>query len=451
MRFLPPARFLLPLSLLLASGAGAQPSGPTETLPLENSRQARHLWVSDRAEVLSASEKRRINAVCDALEQRTGSQLAVVTVRNLGGKDVKSYANDLYRDLGIGRKGQDDGVLILATVEDRKIWIETGYGLEGALPDSKASEIWKTQIAPPLSRKEYGAGLYAGALSVAQAVDPNFVAPKESLPASPTTSPNPVERRAPPENFDYPATDAPTRSPSRSPSSGGALFGLLGFLVLLFPLFFIGGIVWFFTAAMRRPLRCSKCRAPVQQLSETAELPSLSPVQQFEQRIGARDYRVWRCDKCHNQDITAHDLPYSQWVQCPTCRHQTASTLVETTREPTPWQGGMERVILSCQWLDCKHASFYNRPTAPLSRGSYRRGSGGATYGGGGDLLTGVILGSLLNGSLGGNNSVGGGWSGGSSGDSFGGDSGSFDSGPSDFGSGFGGGDSGGGGAGGDY
>jgi hypothetical protein len=223
-------------------------------------------------------------------------------------------------------------------------------------------------------------------------------------------------------------------------------------LVFLFPLFIIGGVVWYFTAAMKRPLRCSKCRAPVQQLSDVAELPSLTPVQQFEQQIGARDYRVWRCEKCHNQDITAHDLPYSQFEQCPTCRHQTASSLVEAVREPTPWQGGLERVILSCQWPDCKHANFYNRATPPARRGGYGQGYGGGYgrgYGSSGsDLLTGIVLGSILNGShhsggWGSGGDSGGGWSGGDSG----GSSGGFDAGPSDFG----GGDSGGGGASGDW
>jgi uncharacterized protein len=436
-------RFLLVFLLLFLSW----PARAETPAQIPNPLRARGSWVADEANVIDDATERRLNNLLSPLNRKTGAQFAVVTINSLGGLTVEEFANDLFRRWGIGRKGEDDGLLVLAAISDRKYRVEVGYGPEGILPDAKAGTIAREILPPAFRDGNYGTGLYATTLALAKVVDPALVPPAEVSPALPPASrpaSRPVERPIQRPNSDpgvlvYPAV------------GGGIVIALMGLLVFLFPLLIIGGVVWGFTAAMKRPLRCSKCRAPVQQLSDVAELPSLSPVQQFEQQIGARDYRVWRCEKCHNQDITAHDLPYSQFEQCPTCRHQTASSLVETVREPTPWQGGLERVILSCQWPQCKSANFYNRATPPARRGGYGYGGGyGRGYGSSGsDLLTGIVLGSILNGShhsgggWGGGGDSGGGWSGGDSG----GSSGGFDAGPSDFG----GGDSGGGGASGDW
>ncbi len=438
MKFPSFARFLIALCLFLTLDARAQ--SPSQ---IENSRQVRQSWVSDSANVLSDAEERRINAVCAELEKRTKAELSVVTVQSLGGKDVKEYANDLFRLLSVGKKGRDNGIIILGVFDpdvpagQRKSHIEVGYGLEGELPDGKAVAILRQQIIPEWTKDNYGEGFYRGAVAVAQVIDPTFISPASDSVDSSSGSQPALERPRAPSNPEFPVMVYP--------AGGGIFIALLGLLALLFPILLFAGMIWFFTAAMRRPLRCSKCRAPVQQLSDTAELASLSPVQQFEQQIGARDYRVWHCQTCQNQDITAHDAPYSEFVQCPTCRHQTASALIENVRYSTPFKGGLQRVILSCQWPDCKHSSYYNRPTAPTPRGGYGAGygTGYGRGGGGADLLTGVVLGSILgNSHQGGGWGSGGGYSGGDSSGGFGDSGGGFDSGPSDFG----GGDSGGGG-----
>ena len=411
------ARFLLALCLYISVEARAETPSQIPN-PLRTGRS----WVADQANVISDVDEKRINGILSPLERKTGAEVVVVTVRNLGGQSIEEFANDLFRIWKIGKKGRDNGVVILAAIADRKSRIDVDYGLQDILTDGKTGEILDQKVTPQFKNGAYSQGLYSGALAIAQAIDPSFSPPSDASPAPQPSLEFPTE----PSQPGFPVTVYP--------AGGGLILALLGLVVFLFPLLLFGGMIWFFVAAMRRPLRCSKCREVVQQLSQSAELPSLSPVQQFEQKIGARDYRVWHCVKCRNQDITAHDLPYSNFVQCPTCRHQTATTLVEAVREPTFRRGGQERVILSCQWEGCKHSNYYQRPTPPLQRGSYA-----GSYGSGGnDLLTGVILGSIL-----GNSRQSGGWSGGDSGYS-GSSSGGFDSGPSSFG----GSDSGGGGGG---
>jgi uncharacterized protein len=124
-------------------------------------------FVNDFAGVIPDAEENRTEAICRELNQKTGAELAVVTVRELEGLTVETYANELFEDWGIGKKGEDNGVLILLAVTERKIWIEVGYGLEPVLPAGKAGGILDQYAMPFLSQNDFGNGLYAGASAVA--------------------------------------------------------------------------------------------------------------------------------------------------------------------------------------------------------------------------------------------------------------------------------------------
>src|SRR5687768_7244828 len=97
--------------------------------------------VNDLAGVLAPEAEQAIKSRIRAVEAATTAEIAVVTVRSLEGETVETYANRLFNQWGIGKKGKDNGVLILAAIEDRKIRIEVGYGLEGTLPDGRCGQI----------------------------------------------------------------------------------------------------------------------------------------------------------------------------------------------------------------------------------------------------------------------------------------------------------------------
>ncbi|HDQ44606.1 MAG TPA: TPM domain-containing protein, partial [bacterium] len=124
-------------------------------------------WVSDFAGVIPAEQKAQISAVARELKQKTGAELAVATIRSLGGASIEVFANDLYRAWGVGEKGKDNGILILLAVEDRKVWIEVGYGFEPILPDGRVGGILDRYVVPDLSRNDFGSGLLGGTLAVA--------------------------------------------------------------------------------------------------------------------------------------------------------------------------------------------------------------------------------------------------------------------------------------------
>lgn len=126
--------------------------------------------VNDFARVLSPSYKEKISRLVEELLQKTGTAVAVVTMPDLGGAEYNDYANRLYSEWGIGRKGEDKGVLIFIAVKERKMRIETGYGVEGIIPDGLAGEIRDRYMIPYLRKNNFDEGLLNGTLAVAQII-----------------------------------------------------------------------------------------------------------------------------------------------------------------------------------------------------------------------------------------------------------------------------------------
>ena len=110
--------------------------------------------VNDFASVISPAYEQKIAAVTGALFQKTGIPVVVVTMPDIGGAEYNDYANRLYGAWGIGKKGEDKGVLIFVTVKERKMRIETGYGVEGILPDGLVGEIRDRYVVPFLKQGE---------------------------------------------------------------------------------------------------------------------------------------------------------------------------------------------------------------------------------------------------------------------------------------------------------
>ena len=143
---------------LAAVGAGAQ---------IESDRFRESLvpqgHVNDWAGVFTPEQKVELESRIAAVRQATGAQLAVVAVKSLQGGEIKDFAVKLFEQWGIGEKGKDNGVLLLAAIEDRAMWIEVGYGLEGALNDAKCGRIRDEWIFPRFKEGDYAQGLSAGA------------------------------------------------------------------------------------------------------------------------------------------------------------------------------------------------------------------------------------------------------------------------------------------------
>jgi len=115
-------------------------------------------YVNDFANVLSQSAREQLTALCTEVEQKAQAQIAIVTVKSLGGRAIEDYSIDLATRWGVGPKQKDRGLMILLAVDDHKDRFEVGYGLEGILPDGKVGSFEREAV--PLLR----AGNYDGAV-----------------------------------------------------------------------------------------------------------------------------------------------------------------------------------------------------------------------------------------------------------------------------------------------
>lgn len=134
-------------------------------------------YVTDAANVLSAETKSSLEVELAALDASTTEQIAVVTVPSMDGDYIEHYAAQLFQKWGIGQAKQDNGVLLVLAIEERKLRIEVGYGLEGALPDSVANAIIQNDMVPHLKQGDYDGAVTAGVASIVAAVQGEYTAP----------------------------------------------------------------------------------------------------------------------------------------------------------------------------------------------------------------------------------------------------------------------------------
>lgn len=134
--------FLLPAVSLAQAGA-FQPQG----------------FVSDFAGLLAPSEIEELNVKLSDFEKSTGVEIAVVTIPSLEGDTIENFAVELFEEWGIGKKGQDNGALLLVARDDRAVRIEVGYGLEGVLTDIQSYWIIQNVIVPAFQTGNFFEGI----------------------------------------------------------------------------------------------------------------------------------------------------------------------------------------------------------------------------------------------------------------------------------------------------
>lgn len=177
--------------LLACTPAWAQPAAAAAIPALDAP-------VVDTTGTLDAATVQRLDTQARALQQRKGSQLQVLMVPTTRPDTIEQYAVRVFEQWKLGRKGVDDGVLLLVAKDDRTVRIETGYGLEGAIPDAVANRVIQEYLVPEFREGDFGGGIEAATAVLVKVID------GEPLPA-------PVSRN--------PAQEGP--------DSGGWLGGLL--------------------------------------------------------------------------------------------------------------------------------------------------------------------------------------------------------------------------------
>src|SRR5882724_6341891 len=122
--------------------------------------------VTDAAGVLDATSKAQLQSQLADYERQTSNEIAVATIPSLEGETIDSYAVELFKQWGIGKKGKDNGVLILVAPNEHKTRIEVGYGLEPVLTDGMCGQIIREQMLPAFRANQYASGLFAAVTEI---------------------------------------------------------------------------------------------------------------------------------------------------------------------------------------------------------------------------------------------------------------------------------------------
>lgn len=132
-------------------------------------------FVNDFANLLDAPSRAALDQLLTQVERDTTAEIVFVSVTALDGMSIEEYTNKLFKEWGIGKKKEDNGVLVVVAPSDRSMKIEVGYGLEGVLPDGLAGEIIRAQFTPRFRENDYPGGVRAGMQRVADVVRTNHV------------------------------------------------------------------------------------------------------------------------------------------------------------------------------------------------------------------------------------------------------------------------------------
>jgi len=126
--------------------------------------------VNDYAGVMQSNQVRTLESQLAQVERDTGHQVAVLTLPTLAGEDIQGFSIRVAESWKIGKKGFDDGVILVVAIKDRKLRLEVGYGLEGILPDAIAKRITSNYIVPHFRSQDYSGGIVAGIEAVQKVI-----------------------------------------------------------------------------------------------------------------------------------------------------------------------------------------------------------------------------------------------------------------------------------------
>lgn len=216
-------------------------------------------YVNDFTRAIDPSTRAALDERLARYDRTTGNQIAIAIFPDLGGVPINEFTVRLEEAWKVGRRGKDNGVLLLVALQERQVRIEVGYGLEGKVTDADAGGIIRQIIAPAFRAGRYGEGLEAASDALVRLIEGGTAsapgAPGQSTGAVPSVSSRAVRTRP----------------------------GGLGLLPIILFLAFIG----FSLAASRvGARRCPRCGTPLQPSAPRAGL------------LGGSTYRAWVCPRC---------------------------------------------------------------------------------------------------------------------------------------------------------
>ena len=316
------------------------PSYALTVKDVPNPRQQNGGWVTDMVDMLSPQAETKLNQMISDLEKENGTEIAVVTVPTTKTSDTpKQFTTELFNTWGIGKKGQDNGVLFLISKGDRRTEIETGYGIESILTDAKVGNIIRQKVTPQFKQGNFEAGILAGTKSLIQELGGDI-------------------------------KDAEKNHISHINWSFYTnwlinlgvfilLFGRPIFKNLIYPLFhrdYLSPSGTTRRSHIKGKVFCKECSQQMQQVKTTDLESYLNQPQKVANKLNSAKFQGWQCQHCI-EEITSpkiHLLIQEKYSygksRCPNCEELTVTNQSTKVIKPaTKTTTGIRRKQLACQ------------------------------------------------------------------------------------------------------
>lgn len=405
---------IISLSLLIAVIAAVARSYTPAEVP-DVHKADRRAYVADPDGYLDAASVARINTMLDSVRRTTSVEPMVVVIGDMTDNDIDNFATELFGEWGLGKSDKDNGLLILAAMEPRKVAIRTGYGLEGVLPDISCGRIIRETIRPAFRDGEYGPGLVAAVSQISRVLtDPQYA---DEL----ASGERDVDEGGASADEDDPFTiylmcavgltlimlivlissligmRRKTDYERYCAISGWrAPMLILSFIGLGIPLLVTIPYILLLDHWRNHRRNCPHCGTRMVKVDEVNDNRYLTHSQDVEEQVGSVDYDVWLCPQCGETDILAyinHSLPM---VVCDNCHARTAALKVNRIiQQPTATRKGIGVKEYEC--VNCHHRQQRRYDIEPddsgaaaalgaaaiFGSGSRGGGFGGGSFGGG--------------------------------------------------------------------
>lgn len=379
-------------------------------------RADRTAFVADPDGYISTQDTDTLNRLLSDIRRSTSAEPMVAIVGGIpSDTDIDTYATDLFELWGLGKADKDNGLLIVVSVDDRKVAIRTGYGLEGVLPDITCGRIIRDTLRPQFSRGSYGEGLTAAVRQINNILtDPEYAA--EIASTLPDTDTSGAKHTDPFRIYLMCACGLTVvmlvvwlsslvilrrRSDAdkyRALAPSRPLMLILSFAGIGIPFLVTIPFILLLNHWRNHRRACPHCGEAMTKVDEVNDNNYLTPSQDLEEHLGSVDYDVWLCAKCGETDIIPYVNPSSQMIECDNCHARTARLVLDRImRRPTSTRKGVGVREYEC--LNCHHrqqrlydidqendgAALAALGAAAIfgSRGGFSGGSFGGGFGGG--------------------------------------------------------------------
>ena len=369
-----------------------------ETVPNMQKADVRR-FVSNPDGILGPQAESLINTRLDSLRKSTTAEIAVVVVESIGEQDLESFSNELFARWGIGQKENDNGVLVLFVLDQRKIRFEVGYGMEGILPDAVCKRIQAQYMLPAFRQGDYDLGLVQGINRMCNIIE--NPSNREEVYANTTVEEGDwlflIEMYLGLSLLFSIVMLLMMRTPQQGETNPSARYKALEnqlptlkIMAVIFPLFNL--FTYLSVRNRMHKLRnakrtCENCGHSMHKLNEEEDNKFLTSKENAEEIAQSVDYDVWLCDNCGTTEIYAYPNKESHYTECPRCHAHTYSLESDRVLSPaTPFQSGLGEKRYRCRHCHFENVVPYTLPIiiVPIAGGRGRGGGfGGGNFGGG--------------------------------------------------------------------